>query len=351
MQRLIRKKNIQSRARISAALVVFLSFSLVQCDNSREQAIPSNQQATQLDSLNARIIDSPNDPQAYHDRALYYSSDGQPQRAFEDWGLAIKADSTFAPAWERRVDMLYRMQNFDGCMDELNSCIRLAPQSTECRLLRAEFYVHLNQFERAFEDLNSALRIDNQLHEAYWMKGKIYASKNDQDKAISSYQTAIEVNPEFFDGYISLGIYLAGQQNPLAEEFYRSAIELRPRSIEAKYNLAIFYQNSEQYRDALGLYNEILAIDSTNATASFNQGFIHLEYLAQYDSAAFWFSEAIKHLPYYHQAFFNRGLALESMGKTEAALSDYSEALRLKPDYTVAALAKERALKSLYKSP
>lgn len=350
MRRLTRKKTILTRARISAALVVFLSFSLVQCNDSIEQAESSNQ-PTQLDSLNARIIDSPNDPQAYHDRALYYSNYGQPQRAFEDWGLALKADSTFAPAWEQRVDMLYRMQNFDGCMDELNSCIRLAPQSTECRLLRAEFYVHLNQFERAFEDLNSALRIDNQLHEAYWMKGKIYASQNDQDKAISSYQTAIEVNPEFFDGYISLGIYLAGQQNPLAEEFYRSAIELRPSSIEAKYNLAIFYQNSEQYRDALGLYREILAIDSTNATASFNQGFIHLEYYAQYDSAVFWFSEAIEHLPYYHQAFFNRGLALESMGETEAALSDYSEALRLKPDYTSAALAKERALKSFYNRP
>lgn len=242
--------------------------------------------------------------------------------------------------------MLYRMQNMEACLEELNACIRLAPESTPCLLRRAEFNIHLDQYERAFNDLNQALRINDQLHEAYWMKGKIYAANGSIENAISSYQTAVEVNPSFFDGYISLGIYLAEQGDPIAEEFYRSAIELRPNSVEARYNLAIFMQEAGRFEEALGSYREILAIDSTNATATFNQAYIHLEYFAQYDSAAFWFTEAIRRLPYYHQAYFNRGLARESMGDRSGAIADYSEALRLKPDYTVAALAKERALKS-----
>ena len=134
-------------------------------------------------------------------------------------------------------------------------------------------------------------------------------------------------------------------KDPVAEEFYRSAIELRPQSVEAHYNLAMHMQGSGRLNDALDTYRQILAIDSTNATASFNQGFIYLEYLANYDSAAYWFTEAIERLPYYHQAFFNRGLARESLGDRSGAISDYSEALRIKPDYTVAALAKDRALK------
>ena len=302
--------------------------------------------SSRVDSLEAAILEAPNSPEPYHARAQYQASQGNPQSAFEDWGLALKADSAFAPAWENRVDMLYRMQNMEACLQELNACIRFAPESTPCLMRRAEFNIHLNQFERAFDDLNQALRINDQLHEAYWMKGKIYAANGDTEKAISAFQTAIEVNPSFFDGFISLGIFLAELGDPVAEEFYRSAIELRPLSVEAKYNLAMFLQEEQRLDEALETYRVILALDSANATASFNQGFIHLEYYAQYDSAAFWFTEAIKRLPYYHQAFFNRGLARESLGDRSGAISDYSEALRIKPDYTAAALAKDRALKT-----
>ncbi len=242
--------------------------------------------------------------------------------------------------------LLYRMQNMEACLEELNACIRFAPQSVPCLIRRAEFNIHLNQAERAFNDLNQALQINDQLHEAYWMKGKIYAANGDTEKAISSFQTAIEVNPTFFDGFISLGLFLAERGDPIAEEFYRSAIELRPQSLEAQYNFAMFLQQEQRLDEAIGSYREILALDSTNATACFNQGYIHLEYFAQYDSARFWFTEAIKRLPYYHQAFFNRGLARESLGDLAGSISDYSEALRIKPDYTVAALAKDRVLKA-----
>ena len=51
-------------------------------------------------------------------------------------------------------------------------------------------------------------------------------------------------------------------------------------------------------------------------------------------------------MPYYHQAFFNRGLSYESLGETVQAELDYREALRIKPDYTAAALALERVLDS-----
>lgn len=343
MDRLIR--NYATTRALGFGALVLLCFGLTSCgEGGPEQTAVSV--SSRVDSLEAAILEAPNTPEPYHARAQYQASQGNPQGAFEDWGLALKADSTFAPAWENRVDMLYRMQNMEACLTELNTCIRFAPESTPCLMRRAEFNIHLNQFERAFDDLNQALRIDDQLHEAYWMKGKIYAANGDTEKAISSFQTAIEVNPSFFDGFISLGLFLAELGDPIAEEFYHSAIELRPMSVEAHYNLAMFLQEEQRLDEALDTYRTILALDSTNATASFNQGYIHLEYYAQYDSAAYWFTEAIKRLPYYHQAFFNRGLARESLGDLSGAISDYSEALRIKPDYTVAALAKDRALKA-----
>ncbi|MEY5043461.1 MAG: hypothetical protein RJA19_688 [Bacteroidota bacterium] len=297
-----------------------------------------------LAAIEARILANPNDPAVYLERAEWQMAQGKPARAMEDLDLSLRADSTFAPAWELKSQLFYESSNFEACIAALDDCIRLAPNSTACLERRAEMAIHLKQYEQAFGYLNAALKINDQLHECYWMKGRIYEETGADEKALSSYQTAVEVKPDFYEGFVSLGLFCAQQKNPLAEEYYRSALELKPRFVEARYNLAMYLQESGQYPEALQAYKEILDIDPNNASAAFNQGFIFLEYLQTYDSAAHWFSEAIRLLPHYYQAHYNRGLAHESMGRKNEALQDYNEALRYEPTFTAAALAKSRVL-------
>ena len=332
--------NASKAPLIGAFVLLFVSCGTPETE--RNNASPDRKNPLQV--LDEAILERPNDPQVYHERATWKMAELDPQGAFDDWELALRADSSFALAWENQADMLFQMQKFEDCLSKLDGCLKHSPESTPCLLKRAEFAIHLQQFEQAFQFLNDALRLNDQLHEAYWMKGKIYATTGAEEKALSSYQTAIEVNPNFYEGFITLGIFLAERSDAMAEEYYRSAMELKPAAVEPVYNLAVHYQNENRLEEALTLYRKILALDPENATASFNQGYIHLEYLTNYDSAVHWFSEAIVRLPYYHQAFFNRGLAYESLGMNSAAIEDYSQALRIKPDYTVAARAKERAI-------
>ena len=107
------------------------------------------------------------------------------------------------------------------------------------------------------------------------------------------------------------------------------------------------YQENQHYEEALDLYTEIMEIDTGNASAAFNSGFIYLEYLQDYSQAEVWFTEAIERLPYYFQAFHNRGICRESMGDLNGALEDYNETLRLKPTYEPAAKMKSRVLNSM----
>lgn len=322
------------------------------CDVPRMQD-PSNDEATALaadtgwNALTATIADNPNAPQPYVDRAIWSAQQGQFESTIADLDLALRADSGFAPAWEYKAELLYNARNFEASLRTLNQCVRHAPTSTACRLRRAELNIHLGQVERAFADLNESLRLDDQLHEAYWMKGKLYEGLGNMDLARSSFATAVEVRPDFYDGYIALGMFCATQGDPLAEEYYRSAIELKPRSVEAHYNLAMHLQERGDLDAALATYDEILELDPDNATAPFNQGYIHLEYRQDYAAAVSAFSAALERLPYYQQAFYNRGLAQESLGALDDALADYNSALELKPDYTEAALAKDRVLKAM----
>ena len=302
------------------------------------------------------IFNDATSPLPYWNRAAWHLRNARIPEGLQDLDLALEADSTYGPAWSAKADALYLLRQFDPCIEHLDVCLRYSPNHIPCKLRRAEMHIHLNQYEEALNIINSALRLDDQIPDAYWMKGVIYRETGDIENALSSFQTSIEVNPSFYDGYIALGIAYSATSNPLAVDYFNSAMELRPRSVEAKYNFAMYYQELMLEEPAarkiaieksLALYQSILEIDSTNASAAFNCGFIFLEYLQDYKNADIWFTQAIEKLPYYHQAFFNRGLARESMDLTSSALEDYNSALELKPDFTPAALAKGRVLKSM----
>lgn len=311
---------------------------------------PSTQASDSSRVYDARIVANPADPENYVARAAWHLRQGRIPEGLSDLDLALEADSTYGPAWSAKADALYLTQAFEPCIEHLDVCLELAPNHIPCMLRRAEMHIHLGQHAEAFDVLNRALRLDPLQHEAYWMKGIIYRDQGNATNAKSSFQTAVEVNPDFFDGWIALGLAHAADQDTLAISYYQTAMDLKPRSVEARYNLAYFLQEYVPTRPAylqkaLTLYDGIRELDPANATAPFNQGYIYLEHLATYDSAAARFSEAIQALPYYHQAFFNRGLALESLGRSDEAELDYREALDIKPDYTPAALALERVLK------
>ena len=336
----------------SGVALCLLALAFEGCNTSPSHTPPPHETAQTPDSAqfwNDRIVEDPGDPARYVDRAAWHLRNARIQEGLDDLNLALEADSTYAPAWSAKADALYLTQAFEPCVEHLDACLSVAPDHIPCLLRRAEMHIHLRQYPEAFDRLNEVLRKDALNHEAYWMKGMIYREQGNAENSKSSFQTAVEVNPNFYDGFIALGLAYAAENDTLAIGYFTTAMELNPRSVEAKYNLAYFLQERKPTTDsflrrALELYREITTIDPSNAAAPFNRGYVHLEYLQAYDSAVHHFSQAIEALPYYHQAFFNRGLALESLNQLDQAEMDYREALRIKPDYTAAALALDRVL-------
>lgn len=343
--------NLNSLCQSGAALGL-LALAFLGCQPAEPALDGSAETSALLDSAqhwSDHIVAAPSDPARYVDRAAWHLRNGRVTEGLLDLNLALEADSTYAPAWSAKADALYLTQAFEPCVEHLDACLEVAPDHIPCLLRRAEMHIHLRQYPEAFDRLNAVLRQSPLSHEAYWMKGMIYREQGNAENAKSSFQTAVEVNPNFFDGFIALGMAYAAENDTLAIGYYRTAMELNPRSVEARYNLAYFLQERQpttrKFLDrALDLYRSIQKLDPSNAAAAFNCGYIHLEYLQAYDSAATHFSRAIEALPYYHQAFFNRGLAYESLNDQVQAELDYREALRLKPDYTAAALALQRVL-------
>lgn len=322
---------------------------------SAEQSGDSHAQSVKADSLltaiNKRIAENPNDYKNYLDRARYYGDRMEYPQAYQDISRAIEVDSTKGEIYLYKGSLLFKQNKINEAYTEYETCLRQEAANSDCLLRKAEIDIILGNYNYARDHINEALKQNEYNAEAYYVRGRMYKAMKDTTLAASSYKTAIEVDPNYYYAYIEVGLLYANQKSDLAKEYYNSAIELKPRSVEAWYNKAMFLQetgsNSQsRYREAFSCYDTILKIDGRYSPAYFNKGYIYLEYLQKYDSAAVNFTNAIGVFPNYYQAYYNRGLSYESLNKLKEAESDYRAALSIEPTYTEAAIALERVLKS-----
>jgi tetratricopeptide (TPR) repeat protein len=313
------------------------------------QSATIGQADTMLAFLNDQIIQSPSDPDVFLERGRYHWSKGNDFNALNDLDAALTVDSTRADIYLERAELYYKSKNFEAALDDYKKCVDLDATNTLGLIRLATMNIHFRNYEKAIQQLNQSLQQDDKLSEAYYLKGRIYKEIGDTSLSASSYQTAIEVDPNYYESYVEVALLYAKAKSDLAIEYNTTAIEIRPKSIEARYNLAIYLQETgfkdyTRYEKALHQYTKILEIDPNNASASFNTGFVYLEYLQDYDAGIKAFTDAISLLPNYTQAYYNRGLCYESLGNKNEALMNYNTALTITPTFTSAAIAKGRVL-------
>ena len=106
--------------------------------------------------------------------------------------------------------------------------------------------------------------------------------------------------------------------------------------MEVQHLLGLFYQQNGQFRAALNTYARLIEIAPWYFHAWYNTGYIHMVYLQQFDSAAFYFNEVVNLVPEYTDAIYNLGYAYELAGDFTEARKMYRRVLALHPDYVLA---------------
>lgn len=325
------------RVVIPSAVLLFLA-----CNTAEPPVVEDPAKPATLAEIEARILADPSDPNGYAARALYYEGLDSARLAENDWKRTIEVDSTNA-RWRIALGELYlRKIDLPHAEQQFGHAIRLAPDSTEGRSKLSEVYLMQLRFKEAMVLANEALRLDPLDAKLYNLKGWIHRTAGDTDLAISSYHTAVERDPSYYDAYISLGMLYAARHDPLAIQFYSSAIDIRPRSVEALYDQAIFLQEHGNDSLALVRYARIKEIEPRYPVAYYNTGYILLDHMGKPAEARAEFNKAIHQLPDYAQAYYSRGLTYETQGMLDSARWDFSQALKLDPGFADAAKGMSR---------
>lgn len=298
-----------------------------------------------FDSINTQIKANPNDATLYFERAKVHYGLRDLSSSLSDVGRALRLDSTNHEFYILLSDLKLLNKESRESRDALLKAHKIAPRNTDILVKLGELYMVVGDADASFKYLNLALKEDVYLAAAYRLKGFNYKYLGDTINAVSSFQTAVEQDPNDYDAYMQLGLLHAEGGKELALDYFNNAIRISPASAEALYAKGLYLQTTDRPREAIKTYEDILSQYEEYFDAWYNIGYIHLEMLEKYDSAAYCFNQAIVYGPKnYYPAVYNRGLSKERSGKLREAEADYREALKMNPQYDLAALGLSRVL-------
>lgn len=306
-----------------------------------------------LGLIENEIISKPESPNVYYKRSIYYKLRKKYSLALEDINRSLKLSPDAAVFNFEKAAILYEFGVFimdvskiDEAEIYLNHTLSLDEDFENAILLKAKILLYKKETDPSMKLVNEVLRLDKTNANAYFTKGMIYHYLGNKELATSSYQTAIEMDADYYDSYMNLGLLFSDQKDDKALDYYNSAIDIFPGSIEAHRNKGLFYHFSGRYNKARLSFIKVTEIDSLFEEAYFNIGNTYIglysDTMSDYskdttlNQGIYYFEKAIELNPNYVQAIYNLGLQYEFKGDKKTAKKLYLEAIEIDNNYNPA---------------
>lgn len=286
-----------------------------------------------LEELNRIIRSDSLNGDAFKERAVFYYENEQYNEALKDIVSALEIDSTKADYYIVISDVYLGLGKLNLSVMSLDKAIDIDPQNTKAYLRMAENSIIFRDYKKALDYIDKVIQIDNLESKAYFLRGVVFLENNDTIRGIRNLQKAIDVNQDYLEAHYQLGMLYALKKNKLAVDYFNNVLNIEPNNIEVKYYLAMFYQETENYKDALKIYESIIQEEPEFYYALYNIGYINLVFVKDFKTAIEYFTRTIEINPDYGEAYYNRGFAYELLQDVENSRSDYKKTLELIPNY------------------
>ena len=176
--------------------------------------------------------------------------------------------------------------------------------------------LELISIERAAPQANP----DEEVIREKFQKGVELAGAGQLDEAEVLFKEILEIQPGVAEVYRNLGyIYAKREDWATAEQYYQSALDLRPGDSTFTAALAQMYQDSGQEEKAIALMSEAAADNPEDAKTQLNQG-IFLLSSGQSVEAQAAFEAALAADPSLAEAHYHLGTILVGQGKVPEAV-------------------------------
>lgn len=223
---------------------------------------------------------------------------------------------------------------------DLNESLRLQPDNSQAYLARAEANYGRGEYNAAIQDLGQAINRNIGNVTFYTVRARAYEKLGQGELALEDCRKAIGISPNLEHGFLCLAqTLLAMKRDAEALAALNDALAVNPASEEARK-----VAENLMTQPPAPVVRQKLAPEAATDEFSPRKAFAltlqgrELAAHGDFGGAIELFSHAIDMDPKLALAYNSRGYAFLRSREYPLAVSDFNEALRLKHDYTNAAL-------------
>ncbi|HYA26180.1 MAG TPA: tetratricopeptide repeat protein, partial [Terriglobales bacterium] len=200
------------------------------------------------------------------------------------------------------------------------------------QLSDAAVLMKAQKYGEAAAKLSDALDSSFARMETGYVMAELLRQQERFDVALNVYGEILEKEPDFPEVHVkaSFLLYRLGDVDKALNEA-KAALAENPNDAEAHKNQGLALQEARKFDAAIAEYKEALRIKPDYAAVRYDLGLLY--YLAtRYDEAIVEYKKCIAIDPRFTDAYVNLGLAYAKKGDEAAAIPEFREAKRLKPD-------------------
>lgn len=136
--------------------------------------------------------------------------------------------------------------------------IALQPSYLQAHINLANARMKTGRLDEAATEYTQVLAYDPENLGAQLKLGQLLAMKGDYPSALALLMRTTKEHPESSEAETNLGIILYHQKDPAARDHFEKALQMKPDSVNAAYNLAILEEDSGHPETARKLYQQVL---------------------------------------------------------------------------------------------
>ena len=285
-----------------------------------------------LARLSNEINSHPDKPEAYFERGMLFYQFKMLDYAAKDVHRAIELDSTQINYYLSFADINVEARYLKVAATYLLKAEKLAPTDKDLKLKLAKIHLYLKEYDKAIAYTNQVSTIDANDDRPFLLQGIIWKEKGDTAYAIKTFLNCAERNPDNYDAYMQLGLLAQIKKDPKAEAYFLNTLRIDSARFEGPYALAMYYQENKQIKKAMNLYRSLIIKYPQESDPIYNMGYLYFN-MDSTKLAYNHFTMLIQTDPMNAKAYYMRGMCNLKRGIWNEAISDFSQALKLSPDF------------------
>ncbi|MCK4806500.1 MAG: tetratricopeptide repeat protein [Candidatus Aegiribacteria sp.] len=286
------------------------------------------------------------------------------EAALADYNTALELDSTNYKALSNRAYVLTLMGRYEEAFADCNTKVEIFPDTADAYYDRAAFLMDAGYLEEALSDYQIAIKLAPDNPQYLYDSGLCYTYMGNLDYAIQVFSNLIDEYPQYLDAYVDRAlIYIMRDEIEAAHEGLLQALEIDDSYSRIYNGLILTTAHMEQWADALEYSNRGMELNPTDENFYKVAGAAYMR-LGDFDSALYVFERTYEVIMTFHNGidpqgspvqnivdlidelreisemdrnsseyFYARGYQYSELDEFEKATEEFSEAVRLDPDF------------------